>query len=608
MNYKIFAQPNKYFIILIFIILSFIFVFPIFENINNWGVVDWDLQFSYGLIQENSITDYQQMPLWNSWMCGGKPMLGYPLSSFLHPGFILFLLFGTIIGFKILIFFHLILGLFGMYWLMKHFKVNDYFAMFASFVFMFSSIYPLTAGYGAAVYAWSISLMPLVFLFFLKSLKEKKYVIHTSMFLCLMIVSGGIYIFLYTIMFLMIYLILLLIEKRKWKIIIPFIIIIVLTILLSAVKLAPMMEYTQDHNRNSANVVQDYNSFPRVLESLIDSDQKMTSQHNVREESYEGHNRMWWEYGMYIGLIPLAIFLLGFGFIFRKQWKLYILSIIFLFISMEQAAPINFHYLTKFLPIYNTLDSALRYKVIFIFMAAIIVGITAEKIYQFLSQNVKIKHLKLIFIIIILIVIMDLISVNGTIFEDVFIMSPKNVSENPYFTQTVHEIFPDSTSDHITARKSNHLEYVMKNTGSVNCYDVLPITNYAKSNFSKSYKGEVYLKNKTNIKIVNKTVIRNETYSVKVLFWSPNKIITEVNTSINNSLLINQNHMKGWRVFGTKDKVAKSNKGLISTEVSPENKLVIFYYMPLSFIWSSIITIISFLIMIIIYRRIRKIY
>jgi len=101
---------KNWFALVIFILISLVVVSPIFKNITYWGTNDWDQHFFYYESARKSIIEYKQFPFWNPWYCGGNALLAHPESSFLYPLFIINLLFGTVVGLKIQIFLHLIIG------------------------------------------------------------------------------------------------------------------------------------------------------------------------------------------------------------------------------------------------------------------------------------------------------------------------------------------------------------------------------------------------------------------------------------------------------------------------------------------------------------------
>jgi len=51
--------------LIIFIIISSIFLLPIFQNIGDWGIHDYDQHFMYHGVPKETILQFNQFPLWN---------------------------------------------------------------------------------------------------------------------------------------------------------------------------------------------------------------------------------------------------------------------------------------------------------------------------------------------------------------------------------------------------------------------------------------------------------------------------------------------------------------------------------------------------------------
>ena len=103
------ASPVK-FAILVF------FCSDVLHNIDHWGQYDWDLFFFHTHSVYRSVAEFGELPLWNSWYCGGFPMIGNPQVASLDPFFLFDLLVGQIVAIKLKIVAHYAIGLGGMYW------------------------------------------------------------------------------------------------------------------------------------------------------------------------------------------------------------------------------------------------------------------------------------------------------------------------------------------------------------------------------------------------------------------------------------------------------------------------------------------------------------
>ena len=100
------------------------------------------------------------------------------------------------------------------------------------------------------------------------------------------------------------------------------------------------------------------------------------------------------------------------------------------------------------------------------------------------------------------------------------------------------------------------------------------------------YRGEVYLVNRKGF--------------VDSYRFSPNVVIVSIQVLENDTLVLNQNYMKGWRV-DSPGKMVKPYEGKISVDVTPEESKVKFYYLPNSFIIGLITSLLTFLFIVILY-------
>ena len=234
--------------IIIFIITSLIFVSPMFSNFNNIGVMDWDILLFYNEVARKTVLDYHQFPFWNPYYCGGNIFLAHPESSFLSPLFLFVLLFGSLYGLKIAMISHLILGLFFMFLLCRYIKLGLYPSYLASFLYMLSGQYIIRLSVGHVHYL-TMAFYPIIFLFFLKSINNYKYIIISSIILSVTFFYGTIYELFSFILFLIVYSILYFIFKRDIIIIKNLIFLLLFFFLLSSIKLVPVLDNLNQSSR-----------------------------------------------------------------------------------------------------------------------------------------------------------------------------------------------------------------------------------------------------------------------------------------------------------------------------------------------------------------------
>ncbi|MFH1641562.1 MAG: hypothetical protein ABIC04_01550 [Nanoarchaeota archaeon] len=524
--------------------------------------------------------DYKQFPLWNPFVSGGVSNIAHPLwSKILSLSGTLVLFYGEIIGLKISIFVHLSISMFGMYLLSKYYGINNPTSLLPPIIFMLSGFYVshLVTGH---TWVLMIAFIPYVFLFYLKSYKNNKNIFFASISLSFMLL-GGTHIFLFTSLFLLIYSVFKLVESKKTATMKILLTIFTVTVLLSSIKLIPNIDFLSKHPRFTGHDYSGY-SLNTLYLGLLDKDQRYFTERDSGQfyngivgqkgdrPFITGISHGWEENGAYMGLIPLALFLIGIFLLWKKHWPLILTSFIFLWLSFGHRAPISLWKLFKLFPIWNMVSSASRSILIFIFCLAIIDGLTLQKLCQLYNKKSKHKQaIKIIISLIVFFVAFDLIFVNGQVLKDAFIIPPLNITPNKEFSQTQkHYVYSNLTSMY------DYPNY-LRNEGKVNAYIEIPIQAYAIPKESENYKGELYLQNTKG----------EASYS----YWSPNKLIVDVNVSREGYLVINQNYDKGWKTKNNRK--VESFKGLISTKVYRRDKQITFYYLPNSFILGSFITI-----------------
>ncbi|MBU1849751.1 MAG: YfhO family protein, partial [Nanoarchaeota archaeon] len=216
-------------------------------------------------------------------------------------------------------------------------------------------------------------------------------------------------------------------------------------------------------------------------------------------------------------------------------------------------------------------------------------------------------------IIILIISTIALLKTSMSSFNELLINNNyNNLNKSDIFYQTINTNVPGGIG----------YSFLLRNLGTTNCYENIVIrktnevTSYATEFYyhqgaaipieSSEYQGEVYLLNSTevlsnysNCSNSNNTNTsrytncnRNISNTANYTFWSPNKLIVEINTQQADTLIINQNYHEPWKSYSNKQKIpVKNTNDLISVEIKPENKKITLYYLPTSFIIGSIITI-----------------
>lgn len=572
---------NIVWIILLFSIIAFVYALPVFYEINNWGVQDWDQHFFYHAVPRTTILQYHQIPLWNPYYCSGTVLLANPQSRFLSPTFVLILLFGVVKGIKIEICLYLVIGMLGVYYLLRYYKLDKSSAIVSAFVFMLNSSYTLNLTAGMTWFL-SVAYLPWIFVFYLKAFSNLKYALISSIFVALMYFGGGVYPLAITALFLIIFSVLSVCFK-KYKIIKTckvLSIIMICTLCLGAVKFFPSIEFIRQYPRK----VEDYSGYSlnSLQYSLFNSDQKLRTMNKLPGEEkgfVNGFSYAMDENGVYIGIIPFILFLIGLGVYFRSKMPLFLCFFIFLWISFGNRISPSLWELIHKLPVYNFMRVAQRFRIVFIFCLTIFAGFGFQKVKDIVSKITRNKKLIRVFAGVSAIVILgDLIIVSFPIWKDAFTITPiKTIKSDKFYQVSKLPLY---------GAFSSMYPAFLCNLGTINAYETANVPRNALPIESKKYKGEVYLKN-TKGEVYFKT-------------WSPNKITISVDAEDKGYVVVNQNYYPGgWKVKGNKNQKVESVDGLLSVRVGPDENEVELYYFPISFVIGLIVTLITLLVNII---------
>jgi uncharacterized membrane protein YfhO len=273
----------------------------------------------------------------------------------------------------------------------------------------------------------------------------------------------------------------------------------------------------------------------------------------------------WWEVGAYIGIIPVCLYLLSLLLVW-KNYPILLSGLACFVISMGNFSSFSFWHLLHQIPPFSSMYVPTRMFIVFIFSLSLVSGLALDRI----SQNWKHKNVIILFIVILLSI--DLLTVGRNIFSQA--IRPYTI-DNKQQTSLFHPLnnFKDFRQTYVPNKDwfqygawSTLHRSLLNNEGVINAYESIPVKNAAIPFNAPAYKGEFYLKNAG---------------TVKLLQWSPNKIKFFIDTSIENTIVVNQNFDHNWQAL-TPFKT-KSTNGLLSVTLPPMKGEIWLSYSPASF-------------------------
>lgn len=607
---------NKNYSVALFLaVVAWVYTFPVFSQMQWWGIQDWDQHLFYHGVPRLTLLEYGQFPLWNPYYVGGTVMLANPQSRFLSPTFLLHLLVGEVAGIKIEIWFYLAAGLGGAYALGRHYGLHRGGALLAAFVLMLNSMYALTLTVGMTWFM-SVAYLPWVFLFFLKGLTCPRYALAGGLGLALMFFGGGVYPLAITLLFLGVYTFFLLVFKvhGRFRPVNVLGIMLIAMLAVGAIKFLPAIEFLQTHPRP----VYDYSGYSlnSLRVALFSRNQSLDAIARLPIEQpgfLNGVTGGMDENGMYIGLIPFLLIWPGIGLHSRTRLFLLLGLLIFLWFSFGNRPRAELWSLLHLLPVYNAMRIAQRFRIGFMLCAALLAGFGFETVVGYARQRSRFLG-RFLAVAIPALVLADLLAVSMPVFKTAFVLPPVQIAPAGQFyqewafpsynrrgwmldpaavpdprllgpvTQTSGPVY-GSPADPQAAYTSPDLLYAsygsmypafLANIGTINGYESANVPRNAVPASSPEYRGEAYLKNTTG--------------EASITGWSPNRLALAVKVSRPGFVVLNQNYYAGWRVQSPPGRVVEEQDGRLAVQVLPEDETIELYYRPASFVAGAAIS------------------
>ncbi len=579
---------------------AFLFLQPIFHNIGNWGMYDWDQHFFYHESPRISLLAFHQFPLWTPYYCGGNLLLANPQSPFLSPFFALVLLFGAVVGLKLEALVYFALGLGGMFLVVRKLGCSQLASVFASVVFMGGSWFAVRMVVGHTTF-FPFALLPLAFFFYLRATSASaptaavRWGIAASVMLAVMFLSGGIYPFYAAVLLLVLYSVLDSVAMKKAAPVAAVVAMLVFAALLASVKLVPVVDFTagvsadKDTQLTSAGI---------VMKSLLSRDQDIPKNDfkTGRDLVQEGRQKEldtlagklpwgWHEYSAYVGVIPLILAALS-VVAFRRNWKLIFAALFFLLLALGTYLPFGLWQLLRQLPFFSSLHGPSRFIIVFVFLVALLAAKSLSGLK--ISSNSRIQAA---FVVVLLIVVAaDLFLVSRPLLSNAFPFAPLEIKSTNI-----------GTNDFIQMGSSlpelSQYPNLLQGIGTLNCYERLHLRNRAVPQFIDGVPFWGFIGN---------AYIAGTNESLNFTFFSPQRISLKLpRLESGSTLVINQNYYKGWSARVSGGNVAFSFGGLLAAKIGPEDsgKEIVFTFSSAPFILGAVISIIAAVIAVLIFLK-----
>ncbi len=354
-----------------------------------------------------------ELPFWNPYTFSGMPFQPDIQSALFYiPNLLLtFFVSGERLHFfwvELFIIFHYILAGVGMYFLLREFKLEKFYSLFGSLVFMLSG-FMITHGIHQVLInhvAW----LPLVFLFFKRALNEKSllYTILGGLLLGHSILAGFPQVTLYVLLLLLFYFIFEFTIKLKdseykesLKIVLPAAGFVIIAIAVTAIQLLPTLELAPLSNRAEITYEksQEGTLTPQQLITLVVP--KFFGEQSAQINNYWGPGGygQYWETNIYIGIAGLLFALFALKLAGKIKYVLFF-GIIMIFAILYTLG--DYLYIHKFfffnIPGFHLFRNPGRMSLWFTFAASILSAFGIKELVNYSTKNPKII-IKIIFAI-----------------------------------------------------------------------------------------------------------------------------------------------------------------------------------------------------------------
>ena len=161
-------------LVVIFLIITFIFIKPVFDNgLHTLGDgIDHDISYMYsgGFLRS---LEAGQIPFWNPWFCGGTVIFAHPHIHMFSPLSVMDIFVGEGLGLKLRLFMALFVGAMGAYLLARKLGIGKYASFIPAAIFAYNGGVVHTQ-MGGMSWALAFIFFPFILLYFIKIITEKE--------------------------------------------------------------------------------------------------------------------------------------------------------------------------------------------------------------------------------------------------------------------------------------------------------------------------------------------------------------------------------------------------------------------------------------------------
>jgi len=343
------------------------------------------------------------LPLWNPHIMGGMPHIGNPQAGLFHIGTLLAVFLPFELSLNLTVILHMMMAGIFMYLLGKELKFDNKAAFISAFIWMFNSYFIVFNG-GQPDRSKVILFIPLIFLFFHRAFREKMIVNSclAGFFLALSFLGGGTLVFIFVPVIFVLYAFFRFFNGFGMK---PFYILFIAFLVMfgvSAVKVLPMLEFSEDSSKGSALAY----SFERSVGS---QSIKVSHPLDILLLPVRGNSGSSYSTPTRISLVGGMLLLLSLVYIKKRDvfflWLLLIFGVLII-----TGSPLYWLF-WKFVPGFDKIHSVWRHAFLFVFPACLLVGYGCRALFKRLSFS-PYKIIFFVFTLILAAIFLELVLFN----------------------------------------------------------------------------------------------------------------------------------------------------------------------------------------------------
>lgn len=238
-----------------------------------WGPLfadryDWHYFESMGEMARRTVLWYHQAPLWNPYSCGGEVGLANPQSLSASPSFLLVLLFGTALGYKLGLVLYYTLALDGGFRLARRLGVSPLGAALAGLGYGFSGYLGLRFASGHVSF-WGVALYPYLLLCFDRALDAWEWTIPCGLVIAWIVGQGGTFPTPMAGELLFLWAAVAVVQRRSARPLLLLALAAAVALVVGAARVLPLWEFVHDHPRHLTERAIDWSAPWQVLADLV---------------------------------------------------------------------------------------------------------------------------------------------------------------------------------------------------------------------------------------------------------------------------------------------------------------------------------------------------